>query len=175
MMIYRCLLFYTTRYDIGLSMRKIPGREVATSDGLRSLRKHPRCDLGGPRAGRRGFRSRRSVGCRTVLFGCRGSVRLRSAGYFVCGGEGFQWVSVAAPAPQLDFNEHECLGSKLQTLRTSELMFRALLTKDGTKLIELARPSNGHPNVCTLTRVHAAPLRIVGGLNETIGLRTGTS
>jgi hypothetical protein len=30
-----------------------------------------------------------------------------------------------------------------------------------------------HPNLCTLTHVHAAPLGIVGGLKETIGLRAG--
>jgi hypothetical protein len=31
------------------------------------------------------------------------------------------------------------LGSNLQTLATPELMFRALLTKDGTQRLELAR------------------------------------
>jgi hypothetical protein len=55
------------------------------------------------------------------------------------GGDGFQWISVAAPAPQLDFNEHERLGSNIQTLSTPELMFRALLTKDGAQRLELAR------------------------------------
>jgi hypothetical protein len=30
-------------------------------------------------------------------------------GILFVGGDGFQWVSVAAPAPQLDFNEHECV------------------------------------------------------------------
>jgi hypothetical protein len=51
-----------------------------------ALRKRPRCDAGGPRAGRPGFRSRRSAGHRTLVFACKGSVRLRSGGYFVCGG-----------------------------------------------------------------------------------------
>jgi hypothetical protein len=36
--------------------------------------------------------------------------------------------------------EDERLGSNIQTLTTPELMFRALLTKDGAQLIELARP-----------------------------------
>jgi hypothetical protein len=54
-------------------------------------------------------------------------------------GDGFQWVSEAGPAPQLDFHEDERLGSNIQTLRTPELMFRALLTKDGAQRLELAR------------------------------------
>jgi hypothetical protein len=70
--------------------------------------------------------------------------------------------------------DNERLGSNIQTLTTPELMFRALLTGDGTELIELAKPSIGHPNVCTLTHVHAAVLRIVGDLMETMGLTKGT-
>jgi hypothetical protein len=35
--------------------------------------------------------------------------------------------------------DNERLGSNLQTLTTPELMFRALLTKDGTQLLELVR------------------------------------
>jgi len=38
-----------------------------------------------------------------------------------------------------DLNEGERLGSNLQTLTTPELMFRALLTKDGAQRFELAR------------------------------------
>ena len=58
-------------------------------------------------------------------------------GILFVGCDGFQWVSVAAPAPQLDFNEHERLGSDIQTLTTPNLMFRALLTKDGTQRLVL--------------------------------------
>jgi hypothetical protein len=36
-------------------------------------------------------------------------------------GNGFQWVSEAGPAPQLDFHEDERLGSNIQTLTTPEL------------------------------------------------------
>jgi hypothetical protein len=54
-------------------------------------------------------------------------------------GDGFQWVSEAGPAPQLDFHEDERLGSNIQTLTTPELMFRALLTQDGAERLKLAR------------------------------------
>jgi hypothetical protein len=54
-------------------------------------------------------------------------------------GDGFQWVSEPGSAPQLDFHEDERLGSNIQTLRTPELMFRALLTMDGAQRLELAR------------------------------------
>ena len=35
--------------------------------------------------------------------------------------------------------DNECLGSNIQTLTTPELMFRALLTKDGAQRLELVR------------------------------------
>jgi hypothetical protein len=54
-------------------------------------------------------------------------------------GDGFEWVSEAGPAPQLDLHEDERLGSNLQTLRTPALMFRALLTKDDAQHLVLAR------------------------------------
>ena len=61
-------------------------------------------------------------------------------GVLLAEGDGFQWVSEAGPAPQLDFDEDdERLGSNIQTLRTPELTFRALLTKDGAQRLELAR------------------------------------
>ena len=60
-------------------------------------------------------------------------------GILLAGGDGFQWVSEAGPAPQLDFHEDERLGSNIQTLTTPKLMFRALLTKDGAQRLELAR------------------------------------
>ena len=60
-------------------------------------------------------------------------------GILLAGGDGFQWVSEAGPAPQLDFHEDEGLGSDIQTLTTPEVMFRALLTEDGTQRLELAR------------------------------------
>src|ERR671913_1624921 len=50
------------------------------------LRRRPRRVVGGLWVGRRGYRSRRSAGCRSAHFWCRGSVRLRSAGCVVCGG-----------------------------------------------------------------------------------------
>src|SRR5215207_2932408 len=54
-------------------------------------------------------------------------------------GDGFEWVSEAGAAPQLDFHEDERVGSNIQILTTPELMFRALLTKDGAQRLELAR------------------------------------
>ena len=51
-----------------------------------TLRTRPRCDVGGPRACRRGFRSRRTAGFRSVPLWRRGSVRLRSGGCFAYGG-----------------------------------------------------------------------------------------
>jgi hypothetical protein len=62
----------------------------------------------------------------------------RAQGILLAGGDGFQWVSEAGPAPQLDFHEDKCLGSNIQTLTTPELMFRALLTKDGAQRLEVA-------------------------------------
>jgi hypothetical protein len=60
-------------------------------------------------------------------------------GVLLAVGDGFEWVSVAGPAPQLDFHEDERLGSNIQTLKTPELMFRALLTKDGAQRLVLTR------------------------------------
>jgi hypothetical protein len=54
-------------------------------------------------------------------------------------GDGFQWVSEPGPAPQLDLYEDERLGSNIQTLTTPELLFRAVLTKDGAQRLEVAR------------------------------------
>jgi hypothetical protein len=62
-------------------------------------------------------------------------------------GNGFQWVSEAGPAPQLDFHEDERLGSNIQTLTTPKLMFRALLTMDGAQRLELERSLR--PGTCT--------------------------
>jgi hypothetical protein len=56
-------------------------------------------------------------------------------GILLAGGDGFQWVSEAGPAPQLDFHEDERLGSNIQTLATPELVFRVLLTEDGTQCL----------------------------------------
>ena len=61
-------------------------------------------------------------------------------GVLLTEGNGFQWVSEPGPAPQLDLHEDERLGSNIQTLTTPELMFRALLTKDGAQRLEVARP-----------------------------------
>jgi hypothetical protein len=60
-------------------------------------------------------------------------------GVLLAEGNGFQWVSEAGPAPQLDFHEDERLGSNIQTLTTPELIFRAQLTEDGALRLELAR------------------------------------
>ena len=60
-------------------------------------------------------------------------------GILLAGGDGFQWVSEAGSAPELDFHEGERLGSLVQTLTTPEVMFRALLTRDGAQRLELAR------------------------------------
>jgi hypothetical protein len=55
------------------------------------------------------------------------------------GGYSLQWISEAVTAPQLDLHEDERLSSNIQTLTTFELMFRALLTKDGAQRFELVR------------------------------------
>jgi hypothetical protein len=68
-----------------------------------------------------------------IVFGYRAEGVLLAISY------GFQWVSEAGPAPQFDFHENERLGPDIQTLTTPALMFRVLLTKDGVKLLELAR------------------------------------
>ncbi len=60
-------------------------------------------------------------------------------GVLLAVGDGFQWVSVAGTAPQLDLHEDERLGSNIQTLKTPQLMFRVLLTNDGAQPLELAR------------------------------------
>jgi hypothetical protein len=60
-------------------------------------------------------------------------------GALLAGSDGFERVSVAGSAPQLDFDEDERLGSNIQTLTTPELMFRALLTKDDALRLVLAR------------------------------------
>jgi hypothetical protein len=73
------------------------------------------------------------LGLGQVLF-CEGA-----NGGLLAGGDGFEWVSEAGPPAQLDFCENERLGSKVQTLSASELVFRALLTQDGAKRLELAR------------------------------------
>ena len=54
-------------------------------------------------------------------------------------GNGFQWVSEAGPAPQLDFHEDERLGSLVQKTMTSEVRFRAELPVYGVERFELAR------------------------------------
>ena len=48
-------------------------------------------------------------------------------------------VPETGPAPQLDLDEDERLGSNTQTLTIPELKFRALLIKDGAQRLELAR------------------------------------
>ena len=73
------------------------------------------------------------LSCVEVVFG------YRAEGVLLAGGDGFQWVSEAGPAPQLDFHEDKRPGSGVQTLRTPELMFRALLTGDGAQRLVLAR------------------------------------
>jgi hypothetical protein len=60
-------------------------------------------------------------------------------GVLFAGGYSLQWISEASTAPQLDLHEDERLGSNIQTLTTSEVMFRALLTKDDAQHLELVR------------------------------------
>jgi hypothetical protein len=59
-------------------------------------------------------------------------------GVLFAGGYSLQWISEAGTAPQLDLHEDERLGSNIQTLTTPEVMFRVLLTEDGTQRLELA-------------------------------------
>jgi len=60
-------------------------------------------------------------------------------GVLLAGGDCLERVSEARRAPQLDFDEDERLGSGVQTLGVPELVFRALLTKDGAQRLELAK------------------------------------
>ena len=69
-----------------------------------------------------------------IVFGYTAEGVLLAIGY------GFQWVSEAGPAPQLDFHEDERLGSDLQTFSASKVIFRVLLTHDGAKRLEVAIP-----------------------------------
>src|SRR5829696_300463 len=54
-------------------------------------------------------------------------------------GDGFEWVSEAGAAPQLDFHEDERLGSLVQNTKTSEVRFHALLAEGRTESLRLAR------------------------------------
>ena len=55
------------------------------------------------------------------------------------GGDGLEWVSETGPAPQLDLDEDERLGSLVQNEITSEVQFRAELSGYGIERLELAR------------------------------------
>jgi hypothetical protein len=68
-----------------------------------------------------------------VVFGYGAEGILFAVGY------GFQWVSEAGPAPQLDFHEDERLGSLVQNIMTSEIRFHALLVEGRTGSLQLAR------------------------------------
>jgi hypothetical protein len=70
----------------------------------------------------------------------REGTRLQRGMNFELGGDhSVVLMSVRPNAPYHDRLKDERLGSDIQTLRTPELMFRALLTKDGTQRLELAR------------------------------------
>jgi hypothetical protein len=60
-------------------------------------------------------------------------------GILLAGSDGLQRVSEAGTAAQLHFHEDERLGSDIQTLKTTELMFRVMLTQDGDQRLELVR------------------------------------
>jgi hypothetical protein len=60
-------------------------------------------------------------------------------GILLAGGDGFQWVSEAGTAPQLDFDEDERLGSPVQGTIFSEVRFHALLTEGRTESLQFAR------------------------------------
>jgi hypothetical protein len=60
-------------------------------------------------------------------------------GGLLAGGDRLERATEAGPPAQLDLCENESVGSNVQTLTTPELMFRALLTQDGAKRLELAR------------------------------------
>jgi hypothetical protein len=60
-------------------------------------------------------------------------------GILLAVGDGFEWVSVADPAPQLDFHEDERLGSLVQNTMISEVRLRAELSEYGVEWLELAR------------------------------------
>jgi hypothetical protein len=48
-------------------------------------------------------------------------------------------VSIARSAAQLHLDEHERVGSNVQTDTAPELVFHALLAQDGAQRLELAR------------------------------------
>jgi hypothetical protein len=60
-------------------------------------------------------------------------------GALLAGCDGFERVSVAGSAPQLDLDEDECVGSLVQNTMTSEVRFRAELSEYGVERLELAR------------------------------------
>ena len=73
------------------------------------------------------------------VFGVQVVFGYGAQGLLLARGDSLKRVSEAGTAPQLDFHEDERLGSNIQTLTTPEMMFRALLTKDGAQRLELAR------------------------------------
>ncbi len=60
-------------------------------------------------------------------------------GIMLAEGDGLEWVSETGPAPQLDLDEDERLGSLVQNAMTSEVQFRAELSGYGIERLELAR------------------------------------
>ena len=60
-------------------------------------------------------------------------------GILLAGGDGLEWVSETGPAPQLDLDEDERLGSLVQNAMTSEVQFRAQLSGYGIERLELVR------------------------------------
>jgi hypothetical protein len=73
------------------------------------------------------------------VFGVQVVFGYGAQGLLLARGDSLKRVSEAGTAPQLDFHEDERLGSNIQTLTTPKLMFRAMLTKDGSQRLELAR------------------------------------
>ena len=105
---------------------------------IAALRRRPRCDLCGPRPLGEDTDHVEAHGLEVWLCGVQRQCSATERRVFCLGGDGFQWVSEAGPAPQLDFHKDERLGSNIQTLATPELVFRVLLTEDGTQCLELA-------------------------------------
>jgi hypothetical protein len=60
-------------------------------------------------------------------------------GILLAGGDGFQWVTEAGSAPQLDSHKDERLGSLVQNTMTWEVRLRAELSEYGVEHLELVR------------------------------------
>jgi hypothetical protein len=85
-------------------------------------------------------RRRRSAAWRSLVLFRQGTVRPESGWRHAYGGDGIEWVSEAYSPAQLDFDEDEGVGTKVQSTMTPGLVFRVLLG-DGIPDVRFERTS----------------------------------